>query len=764
MLTLRPRPNSVAAILLLVIAGSAAHANDAYRPTREQIAASYQRAEQIGIAARAAYKLQVTPNWIGGEGLFWYVNRLAEDRTEYWLIDPQNATKKPAFDSRRLADGLSTATGTTVDAAKLALEGLVFSQDLKAIDFEFANARWTCNLTTYELTRNGDVSRPAPGTGRGQRGGQRANESPDGKHVAVIAEGRLQIKTRDGATHYESQTDSMQFAIWSPDSKRLFCFRCTPGDRREVFLIQSSPPNGGRATLQRRLYDLPGDKLDTFEAFVIDVETKAEVKSDLEPVILGGQPFIGPPDLVWSRDGKTAFFDYVVRGYQQVKVVAIDLESGKSRVAIDERSETFVDTTAQILRYLPSSGEMIWRSERDGWGRLYRIDASNGAVKNAITPMGWVVRGIEWVDESAGRICFSANCTREGEDPYFIHFLTVGLDGKGLTRLTDGHGTHRVQFSPNRAYYVDTYSRVDSSPMHELRRTRDGSKLMTLEEADLSDWKKLGIPMPEPFVAKGRDGVTDIWGIVVRPSNFDPTKKYPIIENLYAGPQDSFTPKSFSPLQGMQRLAELGFIVVQCDGMGTRNRGKKFHDVCWKNLADAGFPDRILWMKALAQKYDYMDIERVGVYGTSAGGQSSTGALLFHPEFYKVAVSSCGCHDNRMDKYWWNEQWMGYPVGPHYEAQSNITNAAKLQGRLLLMVGELDTNVPPESTFRLVDALIKANKEFEFVVLPGQGHTSGGAFGERKRRDFFVRWLHGVEPPNWNEATGLSQQSPCDAA
>jgi len=286
--------------------------------------------------------------------------------------------------------------------------------------------------------------------------------------------------------------------------------------------------------------------------------------------------------------------------------------------------------------------------------------------------------------------------------------------------------------------------------VHELRSSADGKLISVIEKADITGLLKNGVKLPERFVAKARDGKTDIWGIIIRPTNFDPKKKYPVIENIYAGPHDSFVPKRFYPILNMQRLAELGFIVVQIDGMGTNNRGKAFHDVCWKNIADAGFPDRILWMKAMAAKYKQADIERVGVYGTSAGGQNSTAALLFHPEFYKVAVSSCGCHDNRIDKQWWNEQWMGYPVGPHYDEQSNITNAAKLKGHLFLFVGEQDRNVPPESTIRLVDALMKAKKEFDFMIFPGFDHTDGGPYGERKRRDYFVRWLLGVNPPEWN--------------
>jgi dipeptidyl aminopeptidase/acylaminoacyl peptidase len=284
----------------------------------------------------------------------------------------------------------------------------------------------------------------------------------------------------------------------------------------------------------------------------------------------------------------------------------------------------------------------------------------------------------------------------------------------------------------------------------ELRRERDGQLIVKLEEADISELKNRGWTPLEVFKAKGRDGHTDIWGVIARPRDFDPHKKYPVIESIYAGPQGSFVPKAFSAVNRYSSLANLGFIVVQIDGMGTANRSKAFHDVCWKNLKDAGFPDRILWHQAVAAKYPYYDISRVGIYGTSAGGQNALGALLFHGHFYKAAVAACGCHDNRMDKASWNEQWMGYPVGPQYAASSNVEHAKNLTGKLLLIVGELDTNVPPESTMRVVDALIKANKDFELLVVPGMGHSNGGSYGTRRMQDFFLRHLQGVNPPDRN--------------
>jgi dipeptidyl aminopeptidase/acylaminoacyl peptidase len=342
-----------------------------------------------------------------------------------------------------------------------------------------------------------------------------------------------------------------------------------------------------------------------------------------------------------------------------------------------------------------------------------------------------------------------------GKDPYFVHAYRINFDGTGLTPLTEADANHTVVYSPDHAYYADLYSRVDLPPVLELRRASDHAVIAALEKADASALLAIGWRPPEVFVSKGRDGTTDIWGVIVRPMGFDPARdgagarKYPVIENIYAGPQGAFVPKTFSTQLGMQAQAELGFVVAQVDGMGTSNRSKAFHDVAWRNLGDAGFPDRILWHKAVAARYPYYDVTRVGIYGTSAGGQNAMGALLFHPEFYKAAVSAAGCHDNRMDKIWWNEQWMG-ELGPHYEASSNVVNAGRLQGKLLLVVGEMDMNVDPSSTFQVVNALIKANKQFDLLVIPGAGHTNGGPYGERKRFDFFVHHLLGVEPPERN--------------
>jgi dipeptidyl aminopeptidase/acylaminoacyl peptidase len=336
-----------------------------------------------------------------------------------------------------------------------------------------------------------------------------------------------------------------------------------------------------------------------------------------------------------------------------------------------------------------------------------------------------------------------------GKDPYFTHAYRINFDGSGLAPLTEADANHTIAFSDDMKYYVDTWSRADLPTVSQLRRTDDGKSVLELEQGDIQQLLAAGWHPPEVFKAMGRDGKTDIWGVIFRPSNFDPAKKYPVIESIYAGPQGSFVPKTFSA--SGQPLTELGFIVVQIDGMGTNNRSKAFHDVAFKDLADAGFADRILWHKAVAAKYSYYDLSRVGIYGTSAGGQNAMGALLFHPEFYQVAVANSGCHDNRMDKIWWNEQWMSWPLGPHYAASSNVDNASRLQGKLLLVMGEMDTNVDPSSTLQVVNALIKANKKFDLLFVPGGGHGAGGAYGQRLLQDFFVHHLLGAEPPDWNK-------------
>ena len=546
--------------------------------------------------------------------------------------------------------------------------------------------------------------------------------------------------------------------VWSPDSRKIAANRVRPGYRREVHYIESSPADQLQPKHTVNVYAKPGDALALPQPVVFDVAAKTAF-------VLDNSLFPNPYGLgrfEWRKDSRAVTFEYNQRGHQVYRVLEADAATGKVRAVIAEEPKTFFNyrtangglaDSGKKYRYdLDDGREVIWMSERDGWNHLYLIDGATGAVTRQITRGEWVVRAVIKVDEAAKQILFSASGMQAGKDPYFLNVYRINLDGSGLTPLTSGDGNHAVVFSDDGALYIDTFSRVDAAPVSALRRTADASVVLPLETGDITALKAAGWPAPEPFAAKGRDGRTDIWGVIYRPSTFAASRKYPVIENIYAGPQGSFVPKSFSAYNGMQAIAELGFIVVQIDGMGTSNRSKAFHDVAWKNLGDAGFPDRILWHKAVAATYPYYDITRVGIYGTSAGGQSALGALLFHGDFYKAAVAASGCHDNRMDKIWWNEQWMGWPLGPHYAAASNVDHAKNLRGDLLLIYGEMDTNVDPASTLQVVNQLIKHNRNFDLLAIPGAGHTSGGAYGDRKRWDFFVRHLLGVNPPRWTDA------------
>ncbi|HMO35920.1 MAG TPA: prolyl oligopeptidase family serine peptidase, partial [Gemmatales bacterium] len=381
------------------------------------------------------------------------------------------------------------------------------------------------------------------------------------------------------------------------------------------------------------------------------------------------------------------------------------------------------------------------------WNHLYLYDTASGQVKCQITQGQWAVRRVVKWNDARRTLWFTCGGYYPDQDPYQLHLGRVNYDGTGLQMLTRSDAFHATEISPDGRYFTDYASRVDLPTVTTICSMEDGRPLAQVEQADITGLRKLGWKPPERFVALGRDGKTPIYGILHWPSNFRETLKYPVIENIYAGPHDAHVPREFRPYYRLQTIADLGFIVVQIDGMGTSQRSKAFHDVCWKILGDGGFPDRIAWIQRAAQKYPSMDLHRVGIYGGSAGGQNALRGMLLYPDFYRVGVADCGCHDNRMDKIWWNELWMGWPIGPHYAEQSNVTQAHRLQGKLLLIVGELDRNVDPASTMQVVNALIQADKDFDLLVVPGGGHgIAESPYGSRRRQDFFVRHLLGVEP------------------
>ncbi|MGM0666648.1 MAG: DPP IV N-terminal domain-containing protein [Bacteroidota bacterium] len=727
-------------------------------PVMSQVCvADYNRADSL--AERFRDKMwygEVVPSWAGETNVFTYENKTSSG-TEYIIVDPVKKSKKEAFSTEKLARKMSEISDTLIKPGNLPIRRVSFNEDLKSFTFIWKDVEWTCKLPSYRL-ESGERVRDGRRGSRGWVWGSRdelSNDpvsSPDNKWEAYIEDYNVHIKNKETGDSYRLSYDGgtgfyySSYMVWSPDSRKLMAYKVKPAEKHMIHYIESSP--GDQLQPKHHVYEYakPGDALPQHFPQLFDIGDRKHIKVDES--LIPNQYSLGR--YRWSRDSKSLTYEYNKRGHQLYRVIGIDAETGEQKIIINEEAETFIDYSGKKYRYDVNDGkEIIWASERDGWNHLYLYDGVSGRVKNQITKGEWVVRDVEYVDTLERKIIFMASGKEEG-DPYFINYYTVNFDGSGLRRLTEGYGTHRAFFSPDKKYFVDSWSTVTSPPVAVLRKTLTGAEVMKLEEADISDLRASGWRPPEVFVAKGRDGETDIWGIIIRPLDFDPSIKYPVIEYIYAGPHSSFVPKSFRPYLGnMHSLAELGFILVQVDGMGTSNRSKAFHDVCYKNIKDAGFPDRIKWIKAAAEKYPEMDISSVGIYGTSAGGQNSTGALLFHPDFYTVGVSSCGCHDNRMDKIWWNEQWMGWPVGPEYAESSNVENAHRLEGKLLLINGEMDDNVDPASTVQVVDALVKAGKDFDYLFIPGMRHSSGGDYGEHKRRDFFVKHLLGVDPPEW---------------
>jgi len=698
----------------------------------------------------------VVPHWVDQTSAFWYV-RQTEKGKEYVKVDAASKKRTALFDQQKMASALTEKAGREINAYNLPLQNCRLNISLDTLRFQLDGKFWAYSIKNNRLLDEGAI--PSRGKERhwmevdDEKEG-RPVTSPDGKWTAFIKNDNVYV--REVATGKEKQLSQdgtlsnyySSYIQWSPDSKSVVSCRIRPVEKRYVYYVESSPADQAQPKLHKQEYAKPGDELRFKVPCIFEVESGRRLIPSTE--LFSHQYELSGP--MWNADSKAITFEYNERGHKVYLVLEMSAVDGSVRTLIEEKEEKYVNYPRIYRNYLGDGKRIIWSSERDNYNHLYLYDRATGKPLNQITKGEWYVRGVQHVDEANEVIYFSANGMKKGEDPYLIHYYKINFDGSNLVELTPEEGMHQCWYSSDYKYLVDVYSKVDQAPIAVLRDAKDGKIRMQLDKADISALLANGWKAPEVFSAKGRDGKTDMWGVIYRPSNFDPSKKYPVIEYIYSGPGDQYVPKTFSSYNWwMTSLAELGFIVVQVDGMTTSFRSKEFEEVCYKNLKDAGLPDHIAWIKAAAQKYPYMDIDRVGIFGCSAGGQESTGAVLFHPEFYKAAYSACGCHDNRMDKIWWNELWMGYPVDESYSACSNVDNAHLLSRPLMLVVGELDDNVDPASTMQVANALIKANKDFELVVIPGAHHTMGEDFGEHKRYDFFVRHLMGVTPPSWDK-------------
>lgn len=698
----------------------------------------------------------VVPHWVDQTSAFWYV-RQTEKGKEYVKVDAASNKRTALFDQQKMAAVLTEKAGREINAYNLPLQNCRLNISLDTLRFQLDGKFWAYSIKNNRLLDEGAI--PPRGKERhwmevdDEKEG-RPVTSPDGKWTAFIKNDNVYV--REVATGKEKQLSQdgtlsnyySSYIQWSPDSKSVVSCRIRPVEKRYVYYVESSPADQAQPKLHKQEYAKPGDELRFKVPCIFEVESGRRLIPSTE--LFSHQYELSGP--MWNADSKAITFEYNERGHKVYRVLEMSAVDGSVRTLIEEKEEKYVNYPRIYRNYLGDGKRIIWSSERDNYNHLYLYDRATGKPLNQITKGEWYVRGVQHVDEANEVIYFSANGMKKGEDPYLIHYYKINFDGSNLVELTPEEGMHQCWYSSDYKYLVDVYSKVDQAPIAVLRDAKNGKIRMQLDKADISALLANGWKAPEVFSAKGRDGKTDMWGVIYRPSNFDPSKKYPVIEYIYSGPGDQYVPKTFSSYNWwMTSLAELGFIVVQVDGMTTSFRSKEFEEVCYKNLKDAGLPDHIAWIKAAAQKYPYMDIDRVGIFGCSAGGQESTGAVLFHPEFYKAAYSACGCHDNRMDKIWWNELWMGYPVDESYSACSNVDNAHLLSRPLMLVVGELDDNVDPASTMQVANALIKANKDFELVVIPGAHHTMGEDFGEHKRYDFFVRHLMGVTPPSWDK-------------
>jgi dipeptidyl-peptidase-4 len=761
--------------------------------------ADYDRAQSLARRTeQKIFRTTLQANWLPGTNQFWYRIQTGPEQFEYVLVEAATGKITRAKDAQAL--GLPTAaTVSTSQQRRINVRpsrdtgestSISFKNELSDpvelfwVDAEgrrqtygrvrpgetreqhtYAGHIWLVtdsvgtSLGAFEATvqklevvvdgraeRRVDDERPRRREGGGGR-------SPDGKwtiqfsnHNVVLVEaeaGTQTVLTSNGTASKPYRGP----VAWSPDSQSCVVHWVQTVTQRVVTLVESSPTDQLQPKVQTYEYFKPGDELPQPVPVLIRAadQSATPVANDLFPHFFTES---GRLDIRWSPRSDEFFFNYNQRGHQVYRIIGVNVTNAMVRAVVAETSSTFVDYGNKTWRHwLEETGELLWMSERDGWNHLWLYDVASGSVKTQVTRGAWVVRSVVKVDAAARQVWFLASGLRADEDPYHLHLCRVNFDGSGLVQLTEGDGNHTVEFSPDGNYFIAKWSRADHPPVHELRRSADGKLLCELERADATELIKAGWTMPERFVAKGRDGKTDIHGVIIKPSNFNRRKKYPVVEEVYAGPHGAFAPKEFGRSLRQHAIAELGFIVVQVDGMGTNHRGKKFHDVAWKNLQDAGFPDRMAWMQAAAKSRPWMDLKRVGIYGGSAGGQSAMRALLDHHDFYSAAVADCGCHDNRMDKIWWNEQWLGWPLDESYVKGSNMEDAAKLQGNLLLFVGELDKNVDPASTMQVANALIKADKDFDLVVMTGVGHGSAETpYGTRRRMDFLVRHLHGVEP------------------
>jgi dipeptidyl-peptidase 4 len=753
-------------LFLLVIAAPLA----AQQP-RQLTAEDYARAERYlgATTAPLVTGVSVRPTWVENNR-FWY-RTTVPNGSAFFLVDAARRSRVSAFDQARLAAALSAATGGRYSESQLPFQGFEMAKDSRSITVTVQRRQWSCDLQTYSCAARDTVrsSLRAPAN---------SSTSPDGKHAAFTRDFNLWVRdlttgeesrlTTDGVREFGYATDNAGWVhsdnpvlTWSPDSRRIATFQ---HDGRGVRDMVMATTNVGVPRAEIWKYPLPGDSvIFRIHRVVIDVPTKTVVRLKMPPdqhrstvsdhVNCGGEIC----DVQWYPDGSHLAFISSSRDHKQAWMRVANAATGEVRTLFEETSTTQVGDASlpeNLWRVLPASNELIWWSQRDNWIHLYLYDLTSGRLKNRITTGDGNVMNVLRVDERARQLWFMGQGREAGRDPYFQHLYRVGLDGRGLTLLTPENANHTVSLSPDGRYFVDAYSTPATPPVSVLR-DMNGRVVMELERADISRLLASGWRAPVPITMKGRDGTTDIHGLMYLPSKLDSTKKYPIINHIYPGPQSgSVGTRSFSPARGdNQAIAELGFIVVEIDGMGTPGRSKAFHDAYYGDMGDNTLPDQVAGMKQLAERHRFIDIDKVGIWGHSGGGFATGAAMFRHPDFFDVGVAQSGNHDNRNYEDDWGERYQGLLVksgsSDNYADEANQTHAKNLKGKLLLAHGAMDDNVPVYNTYLVADALVKAGKDFDLLVFPNARHGYGADnnYMMRRRWDYFVRHLMGAEPP-----------------
>ena len=604
--------------------------------------------------------------------------------------------------------------------------------------------------------------------------------SPDGRLAAFIRDHDLWVRdvvanrdyrlTSDGTEDYGYATNNAGWTRsdrpvlrWSPDSRRIATFR---HDARGVGRMYTVSTEVGHPELDTWRYPLPEDSvIFRLERLVIDVADLSrpelvwlDMPADPHRSTVCDHVYCGGTltDLEWSDDGSELAFVSSSRDHKRATLRWADPATGEVRDVLEETVPTFFESGYRTYnwRLLPDSEEVIWYSRRSDWGHLYLYDLTTGALKRPITSGEWNVLQVLRVDPQTRTIWFLGN-EREPGDPYFHYLYRVGMDDGAVTLLTPDSAHHEVTLSPDGSLFVDTYSTPTTPPVAVVRDTRSGEVVQELERADIGALVEAGWQAPMPFSVKARDGHTDLYGLLYRPTHFDPSLRYPVINYIYPGPQSgSVGSRSFAATRrDHQALAELGFVVVALDAMGTPQRSRSFHEAYYGDMGDNGLPDQVAAIRQLAERYDWIDLDRVGVWGHSGGGFASAGAILRYPDFYRVAVSQAGNHDNRNYEDDWGEKWHGLleaekDGSTNYDSQANQLLAANLRGKLLLAHGLMDDNVPASNTLVLVQALIDAGKDFDLVLFPEARHGFAmHPYMVGRRWDYFVRHLLGAEPP-----------------